>query len=434
MFEVGIEWETAPGVACAHLAATWARVEIRAGGQLLTRFLSERSKSVRTGVYASLFPLARWVVDSWWNLVAEGMPHPDVLHGARRSNARFRGWMSRHNTLSSREGMPYPDLTVYREDDSLGLRWIADPERVSATNPGRFLESGSCRLGQLDVESGLAAVVEAVLERLGDLQHPEIGQLRADWSAVTESRKHERALCERLGALGLDPYGDDGDELEDLLSGVRLEPATLRDFLAATNPSNLTSELEAIQTLVRSLPRGSRKSARDTGLGSNQDEDVAPFRAGHDRADRFRREFGLSAASPVDDLLQLARGCLGKVDVRWVDLPGHHAVEAIVEASGRNALAGTRRDEKAERFLLARALHHWTFASSKQSPRRLLTNAHDWLQASSRAFAAELLAPAKALEARHAEGLEWDDTKRLANDFNVDAMVIAHQLANHQLS
>jgi hypothetical protein len=73
------------------------------------------------------------------------------------------------------------------------------------------------------------------------------------------------------------------------------------------------------------------------------------------------------------------------------------------------------------------------FVATDQSPQRLLTSAHDWQQACSRAFAAELLAPAKALEAQRRPGSEWEDEGQLANRFDVSPWVIAHQLVNHGL-
>jgi hypothetical protein len=39
-FEIQAEWEEAPGVASPVLAATWARISIRADNKAVTQFLS----------------------------------------------------------------------------------------------------------------------------------------------------------------------------------------------------------------------------------------------------------------------------------------------------------------------------------------------------------------------------------------------------------
>jgi hypothetical protein len=115
MLEFRFEWEDAPGVTSPVLAATWARIEIVAGGSAATRFWSTRSNSVRTAVHGSAFPLARMLARHFWSLLYEGLEAPELLQGARAGYRRHRAWLERHNLVLSREGMPYPDLTVYRE-------------------------------------------------------------------------------------------------------------------------------------------------------------------------------------------------------------------------------------------------------------------------------------------------------------------------------
>lgn len=90
----------------------------------------------------------------------------------------------------------------------------------------------------------------------------------------------------------------------------------------------------------------------------------------------------------------------------------------------------------AKRFLRARALHHWRFVAAPGGGARLLTRASDYHQSASRAFAAELLAPAAAL-AERLEGRDaWDTNvhEELSEEFQVSAMVIAHQIENHGLA
>ena len=97
-------------------------------------------------------------------------------------------------------------------------------------------------------------------------------------------------------------------------------------------------------------------------------------------------------------------------------------------------MSGFKRSPRATRFLEARALHHSLYATSAVAPRRLLTRGSDWQQAASRAFAAELLAPVAALAKRVAGSSGWDQTDQLAEEFDVDPRVIAHQLENHGLA
>ena len=97
-------------------------------------------------------------------------------------------------------------------------------------------------------------------------------------------------------------------------------------------------------------------------------------------------------------------------------------------------VSAAERPKSDERFLLGRALHHWLYVTTEAAPQRLLTKGHDWLQASSRAFSAELLAPARALSKRLAGRADWERQDELADEFEVNRMVIAHQIDNHGLA
>ncbi len=90
------------------------------------------------------------------------------------------------------------------------------------------------------------------------------------------------------------------------------------------------------------------------------------------------------------------------------------------------------RREASRRFRLARALF---FLPSADAPAtlRLVTGAYTWDQRASRAFAAELLAPAAALRSLVGDNISTEQIDDLATDFNVSSSVIEHQIANHRI-
>ncbi|MEW6754768.1 MAG: hypothetical protein AB1505_27875 [Candidatus Latescibacterota bacterium] len=251
---IACEWQEAPDVRSPALATTWARIEIAVGDRPLTRFWSTTANAGRTAVYSSALPLACWIGRNWWSLLYEALPAPEMLMGARRAGPRHRGWLERHNLLFSREGMAYPDLSIYREDDLVSLRWVVDTGAV--TTPGRFVDEGSAQLVLAAAESLLASLVEGVLERVEHVSEPSVDQLREDWTAVRSAAGEERELCTRLAALGADPYASDLEsDLEDLLWGpLPLEDAVLRDLLAATTRGGLEQDLDATRRLEEKLP------------------------------------------------------------------------------------------------------------------------------------------------------------------------------------
>jgi hypothetical protein len=431
MLDLKVEWEDAPQVRSPVLATTWARLEVWIDGNPVTQFWSKSTNTVRTGVYGSVFPFAQWIVRHWWHVLDEGLSNPEVLGGARRAREQARPWLERHNLVFARDGMAYPDLSIYREDTLVGLRWTQDPEDV--TTPGRFLGNGQARLGRAETEAGLSRLVESVLARTADLTATEVVDLRSDWAAVTKSSQTEPDLCARLAELGLDPYGDGvSEDVEEILSGdIDLPEFVIRDLLALSAGDRLSADLGTTRELVARLPPKCR------GQGSAVDYvpyDPRPYRAGYCRAESVRRQLGLGPRDSVPDLGTAIEHLLGKMESIWLPAIQNPNVEAAVGRSGLSAIVAADRPPRAQRFLLARALHHWQFVTHGSMGVRLLTRATDWQQSASRAFAAELLAPATALADRLAGASAWEQHDHLADEFQVSPMVIAYQIENHGLS
>ena len=106
MIRVRVEWQDAPGVRDTVLARTWCRLAIEAGGRLVTEFLDDRSRSLRGGIYGSVFPLSQWIVENWWFLLNESYRFP-AAYGSR-DLARTSGdcaWIQRHS-MRSRSSLP----------------------------------------------------------------------------------------------------------------------------------------------------------------------------------------------------------------------------------------------------------------------------------------------------------------------------------------
>ena len=82
-----------------------------------------------------------------------------------------------------------------------------------------------------------------------------------------------------------------------------------------------------------------------------------------------------------------------------------------------------------QRFLVARSLYH-VLVTSRES-QRLVTRAYSWDQKASRAFAAELLAPQRALIKRlGSTPADPQAIETLGKEFGASSMVIEKQLQN----
>ncbi len=292
-----VEWLDAPGVADVVDAALWARLEMVAEGVdgtavPLTELRDARTGQVRSGVYGSLYPLARWVVDAYWNLLWEIRRTPRLQSG--RNAARIealRPWVQRHCLLAAREGFSLPDLTLARDGEHVVLALFPDPPAgsVSARRPVSFIGRATLRLRREAVEEALRTFVDAVLERLRGVEHPDAQRLRDDWSAIFDADEAEARLCAWAARLGIDPYDEEQlDErlvefIEDHLVGL---PAGLRTDLldaasGATELEQAVSWLARHDSVLHGLPEPGPIGPREAAGSAHQ--------VGYARARRLRR-------------------------------------------------------------------------------------------------------------------------------------------------
>jgi hypothetical protein len=444
MFEVRIEWEEAPGVRDPILARTWARLDMWVHGRPALELFDSRSNSVRNGVYGSVFPLASWITDNWWNILYEDAPSVTVFDGARklfqRNPSGYSAWIRRHNMLSAREGYALPDMSIFRDEDRIFIRWLPDPPQDHQTR--RFIGEGSERLDPYIVRDQLARVVTSVLERTSGQSGAEVEELKENWDAIQRSDKEEAPLCQALAALGEDPYHPEGID-EDLISLIEnrinvLSPLLRDDLLDAATQKSLVADCARVEMFSNQLGQGAAPAKAWADLGARiTGKGLWPHHDGYARARQVRQELGLEPDISIPDIEWLIENRLGDFQSIFLqNCPRGAQVDGLLgtDKHGIRTLVAEDRKSPGQRFLMARALHHWLY-TLRNGDQRLLTHSHGWEQRASRAFAAEFLAPAAALQQRLDEiaDIDEDTLDTLAHEFQVSAKVIEHQIENHAI-
>ena len=322
MIDFHIDWKNAPGVRDPVLARTWCALTIRVRGEPVTRVYDRRTKGWRDSVYGSVFHPCRWLVDNLWFLLYE--PYRWAIpYGARdlARNDADRPWVHRHSLLAAREGGALPDLTIFRDGDSVLARWLKDGG--DASHPFlRFVQEGQAHLNPDTVRADISAFVETVLERVSDLPHAEVAQLRDDWKSFHRLTAEEKDLCSWSARLGVNAHYDDqlsDSEAERLASAIEgLEGRIADDLLDATAIDTIAHDLDWIDeahlqagTASRtSLDSNSvRRSWRDS-LGRNGTAYATGYRGAH----ALRQDMGVGN-NAVPDLADFMHR-LG-----WADRP-----------------------------------------------------------------------------------------------------------------
>lgn len=422
------EWLQPAGVESPELAATWCRLSIAVGGEIVTRVEDLATNSTRTGIFGSAYPLAEWIATHWWALRSHVRPATIVdrftLAAGNVGIAATNG-LAAHNTRAAGDGFIWPNLLIVPEGQRTLLAWFAD----SAPQSGllRFASAGHVWADPATVQSDLARFVLAVLDRLQALDLRDT-PLEEEWLAITGADSAEAEFCDTAAALGLDPYNLSQAKANSIekLDSV-LGQGLVSEFAAAADPKRISEDLDWVTTGLKKI---SHAPAPAKGLLGRlrqltfDDVDAGP-----------PWETGWRHAQTIRAVLRVA-------DTRPVDLGGifahHHvaATDASFQAlasgiSGRiEVVVGIRSGLSGQRFVESRAL--WRDLHVRDRP-YLLTTAATFEQRIERAFAAELLAPAsgiaKLLKASNGVVLAAD-VERVARHFKASPVVVGHQVEN----
>ncbi len=416
-FKIQFEWEDAPRVRAPELDATWARLEIHAGGDAITKVEISRIESVRPYIYVPLFPVAEWVVANWWFLWDEW---------------RADGRNPRHNLLAAREGFVLPDLSFLPTETRMELAWrpVSSPAASAA-----FLSGGSKVVDKSAVKEEFRRLVDAVVERL-ERRHVQGSYLAVEWRAIQEAERdpEQKAFCERAARLGCDPFDVEesvATQIEHL--GVVLPEPMVEDFCDAIPLAQLASGAGAIRAFIDSAllatPEEGRWREVRERLRSCGEE--IPWRDGYNEARALRSYLGLNGpiAAGLDSFLS---GALGSFEVKEFAAPSRiDAVSAPAQTHAPVFGFPPGLGEGQRRFSLCRALCDHLVSGQPS----LVTRSRTEHQQRNRAFAAEFLAPADSIRERiGGDRVAEEDIEELAREFEVSDLVIRHQIQNHNLA
>ena len=411
------EWvDAAPSPDCAA-RHTMAALSVEAGGLSVTSVRDRRSQVYRDHVVVPLFNLAEWLVNNWWHLWYE---IGDTVQ-------QKPGFEQRHSLAFAGDGFVLPQLTMVQSSGRMHLRWTRWAPRHASIE---FVDEDETFVSRADLETEFRTIVEAVVERLRsmDAGSPASVSLVEAWDAINSLDPEEEEFSGAAALLGIDPFDVENSMAETIAAfWQRAAPSIREEALASADERTLPRVSEWLEHTIETLQTAERKSDWTKIRAS-----LSPVQA----AEPWRR--GYELANSVRRLLDVGDGRFEFQDKGPLAI--HHG-EGVTPCSRIHGLVAenapacvtTGRSETGKRFLLARALGD--YVGRPEPGVGILTSLFTDRQAQSRAFAAELLAPAESLRSRLDDRFADDDTiDEIGREFGVSSQVVLHQIENHDLA
>lgn len=420
MISFRIEWQENPNTAQSELDATQALFEMRNGAAYITGVLDHHSCAARTGIYRPMSSVAEFIARNGWFLLNES-PNPQRLG--------TQAYLRRHNWQCIADGFAMPNIEMENIGGQVRVKWSK-----SALYPKlQFLEEGCDYFQRETVEQTLwNEILSPTLDRLSSQR-----SLFADNIAAIEVNSRldaEEKEYARLAAIaGMDGLSiDDGNAqtlqmLFDLFQNVD----ELEQVLATGTPESLAEVPHFVDQRVSQILLSSPNLPDDPWIGGRK---APPWKVGYAKAQKLRSSLDLTN-NAVD--LEKVSSALG------LNSPeaSESALEGIGERLGWDAFAISnhgkigidvlKRAPRSIRFACCRALFEILKGVSQA---RTVGSAETWTEKANRAFAAEFLAPSRAISERIAGNrLSASRVADLAEEFDVSELVIKHQIKNHNL-
>lgn len=421
-FTVDVLWPSAPEAGGNNvLDSSLTRFEIKAGSSALTSFLTDEGLK-NTHLTVPAYYLVEWLAQNWWSFLYE--PRKDDRSDA---DLEFR---SRHWMGIPRNGFALPDLMFAPSGETMEVISRQAYLRFAHLS---FTEATSAIVQTKDVRDQFSKFIEAILAHMSE-QGVKNSEAHTAWKRVVDTSSDDEVYCRLIGSMGLSPYVEHPaidevlDGIADQVTGTVLtdlcDAATLSSFARAAEFTKRISEaldksssIELEPVLKTKKPEDNVRQAYEWGYNAASEARKA-LGIPHDKPDgrrEFFRKLGFDPktssdiGSPVSNIFPI-QGAVSRA----------HKTMKLALSSGTD-----------KEFSAARASFlAWT---SNDNSSRLVTTARTREQRASRAFGAELLAPAEFLKKRLGKELDVSPftLDKVSDEIGVASTIVRLQARNN---
>jgi hypothetical protein len=400
-----------------------ARFQMTVGEKTLTAYQADSGeKNLHLSI--PVYYLVEWLALNWWSFLYE----PRKLD-REEAEQDFR---SRHWLGNARNGFALPDAMFSPSGDKIEI--ISRPAylRFAQLN---FYEAVTASVSTDEVRSAFISLIEEVLKRLSEHGVTKSTAHEA-WDRVTKTTKEEETYCRLIGSMGLSPYiaHPEIDAAMDRIA-AKISESMLSDLCDATNLGTFNRAVDLTGAIAKAFAKAKTRHINKLLAAQKPADTLArAYEWGYHATDAAREAFGIAHDDPSGATAFLERL---QIDPSAGSEPGADAnafsvISGAITREGDDAQLSLAGSNSARRKFAAVRASFLTWSDSKQSS-RLVTTARTRDQQASRAFAAELLAPAKFLKKRLGERGEVSPftLDKISDEIGVAPNVVHYQAKNH---
>ena len=397
-----------------------AEVPVSVGDQLLSATFDPETGEMAAGSRLPAIVLSEGLVRYWWPLLYEPQRTPE------RQPRRDEKFEARHRLDSFTPGYVFPSIGVWSGGETIVIGLFRPDMRFQKQ---RFVlpEHEPWSFARGEVEEPLGKLIEATLQRVGR-HNGRAALLRDDWDRIVASLHdpEEKEWCTNAGRLGLDPYDPELIDLGRVSEGI--SQALFSDICEASEPENLVRTCDWVRTMLAKVRTVKPFSIRDFGGAPYRDLTRPGYKNGQEAVQHLRNRLDL----PLDPRAALEKLFDGADSSRAYEANAA-SIEGLARRQGSEIrISVPAHSVRQQRFRMCRATYlAWRAGSDSEVA---ATPAETWRQQASRAFAAELLAPAELLKQRFGRsGLNARVIERLADEWQCPPRTIVHQAENNRI-
>lgn len=402
---------------------------LKVGDISLTRNEDAWSQTIRDTVLVSAYPLAAWMVSSWWRLLYEPLPPTGVKPSVN--------WRMAHELTAANQGFIWPRVILASDTESMQI-WstasnTADQQSV------RYL-NGLDRplpINLLEFEHQAKTFIEVVIYRLNATEILET-PLASLWKEVQEefsepySSRYRRCEAE----LGFDPDECPENLVEDAL---RLADQMGSNTFSEVAPaySQDISEAKPLSAKIAELTQESGLDGKpevSMGQSISQGFSKAPWEKANEVASYLRHELNVGEEPITDEKLYDLLG-LKKTEYEAWSPPSQRHISIAVPLEKNGFKFHLRKKHPiAKRFELARFIGDYLLYGNHGDSWLANTDLRTSRQKYQRAFAAEFLCPLSSLQA-YIDSDYYSETtiEDAAEHFRVSSQAVESILSNNGL-